>query len=286
MPNDPPPAYNSHPFNVVIFGESGVGKSSLVNLIAGSPLADTSPDAAACTFASRPYHVVLESCKAYCIWDTIGLNEPEISREDYLRAIKHAYKLIKDLERSGGIHLLLLCMRGRITKSVQQNYRLFVNVLCEKKIPLGVVITHLENEPSMDGWWIANERVFKSYGIATNGHACITTIPGIDGVFKDRKEESREKMRDLLLELTMPTSEGWRRESARTWFTDLMGGMMKMLPGRSRRPTNKELMEKLVRECGFSRKDATAIAGSIEVIREQPESESGSETSGSDDGGS
>lgn len=272
VPHDPPPAYDSNLCNVIIFGETGVGKSSVVNLIAGEPVAKTSPDAGACTFTSRPYHVVLESYKPYCIWDTVGLNEPEISREDYLRAIKHAYLLIKELERSGGVHLLLLCMRGRITKSVQQNYRLFVNILCEKKVPLAVVVTNLENEPCMEGWWAANQEVFKRYGISPDGHACITAIPGVGGIFRERKEESRERMRKLLLELTMPTSEGWKKENVRVWFVELLGKMVKMLhwrraSGRSSHPTNKELMEKLVSECKFSRRDAIAIANSIEVVR-------------------
>ena len=286
MPHDPPPAYDSKPYNVIVFGESGVGKSSVVNLIAGQPVAETSPDAGACTFASRPYHVVLESYKPYCVWDTIGLNEPEISREDYLRAIKHAYMLIKGLEHSGGVHLLLLCMRGRITKSVQQNYTLFLNILCEKKVPLGVVVTNLENEPCMEGWWTANEEVFKKYGISANGHACITAIPGIEGVFRERKEESKKRMHKLLLELTMPAGEGWKKEDVQAWFTDLLGKMMKMLPwrhGRSGQPTSKELMEKLISECRFSRRDAIAIANCIETVRGQSDQSSGP---GSDERGS
>lgn len=273
MPHDPPPAYDSQPCNVIIFGEAGVGKSSVVNLIAGSKLAETSPDAGACTFASNPYHVVLQNNRPFRVWDTIGLNEAEISRADYLRAIKQAYKLIKELERSGGIHLLLLCMRGRITNSVQQNYRLFVNVLCGKKVPLGVVVTNLENEQCLEGWWTANEAVFKNSGISAHGHACITASPGMGNIFLDRYEESRKRMHELLLGLTLSSSKGWRREK-RTWLIDLLGKLGKMLPlqrGRfNQDPTRNELMKKLVNECGFPRKDANAIAAAIiETIRDE-----------------
>ncbi|KAF8552191.1 hypothetical protein OG21DRAFT_1511766 [Imleria badia] len=267
---DPPPAYDSQPCNVIIFGETGTGKSSVVNLIAGSKLADTSPDAGACTFASNPYHVVLQNDRPFCIWDTIGLNEPEISHDDYLRAVKHAYRLIKELEHSGGVHLLLLCIRGRITKSVQQNYRLFVNVLCEEKVPLCVVVTNLENEPCMEEWWNLNAEAFEKYGISTDGHACITASPGIEDVFRDRYEESRERMRRLLLDLEPKlSSKGWKKEM-RTWLSDLLGKMARMLPLRHRRsghPISQELQEKLVNECGFSKRDAAAIATSIDAIR-------------------
>ena len=251
----------------------------MVNLIAGQKLAKTSPDASACTFTYDPYPVVLQSNRPFWIWDTVGLNEPEISHENYLRAVHQAYKLIKELERSGGVHLLLLCMRGRITKSVQQNYKLFVKVFCEKKVPLCVVVTNLENEPCMEDWWTTNEEVFKKYGISTDGHACITASPGIDDIFRDRYEESGKRIRKLLLDLELKLSrEGWRKDS-RTWLSDLLGKLTKMLPLRHRRsgqPTCQELMEKLVRECGFSRREATVIANSIGKIRDQ--------TSGSDEG--
>lgn len=276
MPHDPPPAYDSQPRNVIIFGETGTGKSSVVNLIAGCKLAETCPDAGACTFASNPYHVVFQEDQPFCVWDTIGLNEPEISRVDYHRAIKEAYKLIKELESSGGVHLLLLCMRGRITKSVQQNYKLFVNLFCEKKVPLAVVVTNLENEPCMEEWWTTNEKVFRDYGICADGHACITASP--DVVVPGRYEESRERMRELLQELTLSAGRGWKKERQR-WLIDLLGKMAKMLPLRRSRssqgPTRKELAKKLINECGFSEKDANSIAASIiEVSRDQTPADS------------
>jgi len=246
-----------------------VGKSSVVNLIAGEKRARTSPDAAACTFASDPHRIVLQSNRPFCIWDTVGLNEPEISHENYLRAVKQAYKLVKELEHSGGVHLLLLCMRGRITKSVQQNYRLFVNVLCERKVPLCVVVTHLENEPCMEEWWSDNKKAFEQYGISATGHACITATPGVGDIFRDRYEESRASVRRLLLDSEL-SNEGWKKDM-RTWLTDLLGKMTKMLSMRHRRdghPTHQELMEKLVKECGFSKRDATAIAASIGQVRD------------------
>ena len=161
-------------------------------------------------------------------------------------------------------------MRGKITKSVQQNYRLFANVLCEKKVPLCVVVTNLENEQCMEGWWSANAETFGKYGISADGHACITATPGIEDVFRDRYEESKETMRKLLLDSELElSSDGWKKDM-RTWLSDLLGRMAKMLPLRQRRsgyPNIQELQEKLVNECGFSRREATAIATSIDAIR-------------------
>jgi predicted GTPase len=259
-----PPVYNSQPRNVIIFGETGAGKSSVINLIAADKIAQTSPDAAACTMTSTAYHVVLQSDQPFCIWDTIGLNEAGLVCEDYLRAIEKAYKLIKELNASGGVHLLLLCMRGRITSAVQQNYKLFFDIFCEKQVPLGIVVTHLENEPNMETWWNKNEESFKHYGVSTRGHACITATSGLDDVYLERYEESREMVRKLLLGLS--SAAAWQKER-RIWFSTVLGNMARMLPRLSRSPTRRELVKKLVHECKFSQSEAEAIANSIETIR-------------------
>ncbi|KAG8214114.1 hypothetical protein J3R82DRAFT_10875 [Butyriboletus roseoflavus] len=164
-------------------------------------------------------------------------------------------------------------MRGRITKSVQQNYRLFVKVLCEKKVPLGVVITNLENQRCMEEWWTNNEKVFKNSGIYPDGHACITASPAVAVILPERYKESRERMRELLRNLTLSTGTGWRKEK-KGWLIDLLGKMAKiLLPRRGRSsqgPTRAKLTKKLVKECGFSSQDAKSIAASIiEVIRDQ-----------------
>ncbi|KIJ68049.1 hypothetical protein HYDPIDRAFT_25496 [Hydnomerulius pinastri MD-312] len=263
-----PPAYDAHQCNVIIFGETGAGKSSVINLIAGSKVAATSPDAAACTLSSKAYTVVLESNRPYHIWDTVGLNEAGLDHNQYLLSIEQAYKLIKELERSGGVHLLLLCMRGgRITNTVQQNYKLFSRILCNGNVPLAVVVTHLENEPSMENWWTANERTFSSYGISNVRHACITATPGLDNVCLSKYQESKETMHRLLLAAS--TGTPWKNEP-RIWFVAVMGKMARMFPHMRSKPSRRELIERLVKECRFSPKDAEGIAASIEAIRDQP----------------
>ncbi|KAG0708029.1 hypothetical protein DFH29DRAFT_1066032 [Suillus ampliporus] len=119
---------------------------------------------------------------------------------------RNAYKLIQDLKRQGGIDLLLLCMRGgRITATLQSNYRLFYEFLCEKKVPIVVVITHLEQEASqdstMDDWWKRNEKVFHSHKIHVAGHACITAADR-RGSYPRLYEESRDTIHNVIKEFT------------------------------------------------------------------------------------
>jgi len=54
-------SHRTYACNVVIFGETGVGKSSLVNLIARTQKARTSPDALGCTTKTEVYDVLIQN---------------------------------------------------------------------------------------------------------------------------------------------------------------------------------------------------------------------------------
>jgi hypothetical protein len=72
-PADAPNATGSFVFprNVVVCGETGAGKSSLINLIAGRVVAETSPDAPPCTTIHPSYDVMIEG-QSFRLWDTEG----------------------------------------------------------------------------------------------------------------------------------------------------------------------------------------------------------------------
>jgi len=111
--------------NVLIVGETGVGKSSVVNLIAGEPLATVHSGAGACTMEATSYDIILPDDQGLAhhirLFDTVGLNEPQFGKTDYLTAIEKANTLICQLQRTGGIRLLLFCIRGgRITAVMQK----------------------------------------------------------------------------------------------------------------------------------------------------------------------
>ncbi|KIJ67509.1 hypothetical protein HYDPIDRAFT_60183, partial [Hydnomerulius pinastri MD-312] len=186
--------------NIILFGEAGVGKSSVINLIAGKTLAKVPSDVDSHTVASTPYDFTLES-QHYRIYDTPGLEEPQMGANGYLAAIETAFALIRSLDEAGGVHLLLFCLRtGRITAAVQSNYRLFYEVLCNKQVPIALVLTGLERERNMEDWWDRNASNIKKYGIYSIGHACITAVK--DGPFgqEDKYAESENKVRALLIE--------------------------------------------------------------------------------------
>ena len=185
--------------NIVIYGETGVGKSSIINLIAGQKLADTSNGALGCTFQHRRYIVSLDEMSC-ALWDTTGLDEgtegtvPARLAESNLRA------LMRGLAHSEGIHLIVYCIRGtRLTKALKRNYDLFYVTVFRKKVPVALVVTGLEHQQGkMETWWNENEGVLRRYGMRFDAHACVTTLDVDDHVIQQRRSDSQKLVRELV----------------------------------------------------------------------------------------
>lgn len=185
--------------NVVVFGETGAGKSSVINMIVGRQVAETSSRATGCTFQSKPYSVDLGGMSV-TLWDTAGLNEGEVGTVAAKDAIVNLYKLLRSLEN--GLSLLLYCVRGRIKASTVKNYRMFYHGLCQKNIPIVLVVTGLELENSMDTWWTENKGEFEKQQMYFSDHACITATKGKLGpsgfTFEREYEASKVKVVKLI----------------------------------------------------------------------------------------
>ncbi|KZP06632.1 ankyrin, partial [Athelia psychrophila] len=170
--NDPN-AQASTRANVIVFGEAGAGKSSLVNLMAGRDFAEVSSGANGCTFESTGYDIDIPGGPAVRIWDTAGLEEGATGTVNTVEAISNIYKLTRNLE--DGVSLLVYCVRGRITNSTIKNYKMFKG-FCDGKVPIALVVTALEHERNKDAWWMKNAQRYLRAGVAVDDHACITTL--------------------------------------------------------------------------------------------------------------
>ncbi|KAG1741410.1 P-loop containing nucleoside triphosphate hydrolase protein [Suillus paluster] len=246
--------------NIIVFGETGTGKSSLVNLMAGQDIAVTSPDAQRCTTHWQDYTIEFDG-ESYNVFDTAGLEEPQLGLAQYLETVLDAYKLVQSLERQGGIDLVLFCMRaGRVTATLQSNYRLFHEFLCEKKVPIVIVVTHLEDEDSgMDDWWKRNERAFLEEKIHFPGHACITTADG-GGSYPRLYKESRDTIHDVIKKFT---ANGLKKSwiGGNNLFVSLMRKLKELLVGNLR--PRKDIVPRLTKNCGMSREVAEQLADMI-----------------------
>ncbi|KAG2066037.1 hypothetical protein BDR04DRAFT_112429 [Suillus decipiens] len=246
--------------NIVLFGQAGAGRSSLVNLMVGKNVAGTSSGMKRRTLHWQEYPIEFDG-ESYRVFDTVGLEEPRLGIPQYLDAVENAYTLIQNLERQGGIDLLLFCMRaGRLNTTVQSNYRLFHEFLCDKKVPIVVVITHLENEVGeMDNWWKQNEDIFREREVDVAGHACITAI---QGNYQERYEESRTTIRKLVKEFSAKGRKEGLKGGDNT-FVSFMSKVRGLLVRKDKLRLRKDIVPRLVKRCGLSPDVATELADRI-----------------------
>ncbi|KAJ3509542.1 hypothetical protein NLJ89_g5169 [Agrocybe chaxingu] len=183
--------------NVVMFGETGTGKSSLVNMLAGRNIAGVSNRAVGGTFSSDSYEVFLNTI-TYKIWDTAGLNEGIHGSVPAEIALQNLRILVGKM--SEGINLLVYCVRGtRFREILKFNYDMFYKIICQGEVPIVIVVTGLEYESPMDAWWEANRAEFGKYGLAFQACACVTATRGKDGMFDEEFEESKKKVEQLIV---------------------------------------------------------------------------------------
>ncbi|KAJ3891405.1 hypothetical protein GG344DRAFT_47439 [Lentinula edodes] len=189
--------------NVLLFGSSGCGKSSIINMLSNSDAAHISSAAAPSIFDVHEYKVSLDG-KLYSFHDITGLNNGKLSNGDL---VSHGcISRLSNLVHTGlqdGISLLVFCLRApRITEIAQKNYYIFYEVLCQRKIPIVMIVTGLEDEePDMESWWTNNKEIFASYKMSFQGHACVTTTKGKKTSTGFKKQEEYELSREIIQNL-------------------------------------------------------------------------------------
>ncbi|KIJ13932.1 hypothetical protein PAXINDRAFT_116620 [Paxillus involutus ATCC 200175] len=251
---------SSPSLNVILFGETGVGKSSVINLIAGQKVADVSPDLRGCTLSSTHYTFPIEG-QEFHIWDTVGLEEAGLGVDGYLDAIEKSLKLIQQLSAQGGVDLLLFCMRGgRLTATTRSNYRLFYEALCGSQVPIALVITHLEGEVVMENWWTRNVEEMEKLGIKSAGHACVTARTGVEKSAREKYELSQITIKNLLVGYDGTAKYVMPPEA---WFIQFLR-LLRLLP-QLKDLRGKKLQKILTKRCGFDPKVAEQLVKRIDT---------------------
>ncbi|KAL4077906.1 hypothetical protein J3A83DRAFT_1687619 [Scleroderma citrinum] len=235
----------------------------VINLIAGYEKAPISSGVEGCTLDSTEHRLIADT---FClrIFDTVGLNCTAVEEIEYLNAIQNAHKLIKALNHAGGVDLLLFCFPARrITDSQRASYKLFQEYLCEKKVPVVMIVTHLEEEEVMEQWW-------KKYEVALNrkfeclkDHACITAIGSNAPAYKrnpnyyrTKVEESRKTILELLRMYVHEPRTPFVVDTDK-WLLTFLKKMAGLIIGGL--PKKEAIRTMLVQECGYGKEQANAI---------------------------
>jgi hypothetical protein len=211
--------------NVIVFGDTGAGKTSVIKMLTDDVELDVTKAASAggSTFESKAYEVDINEYH-YVFHDTVGLEDGTSISMSPQEALKALYQLILKVE--GGVSLLVYVHRGKIKPSQVENYQLFSHVICKSNVPTVLVVTGLEEEESRDAWWQANKVLYEEQQIATKYYACITSTKGRfnkkhqEFVYQDQYEESRTILKGLFLKAPLLTP--WKIASSPNWWTSLV----------------------------------------------------------------
>lgn len=215
-----------------MFGQSGAGKSSLINLIAGREIAEVSTGTAGCTTRSQAYEVKLPNGLSVTLWDTVGLSEGFNGTVSTSEAIAHVYALIRRL--GVGVRLLVFCVRGRIHETTIKNYQIF-KAFCQGNVPIALVVTGLELVPDKKRWWTKNGPGFERSQMIFSDHACIVSTKGpkLDSdrfMHQEAYDISQKEVRDMITR-ACESSSTWRPEQ-RGWYLIVATSLARILPRR------------------------------------------------------
>ena len=135
------------------------------------------------------------------LWDTAGLDEGSEGTVPAEQAERDLNQLIQGLTCSGGIHLVIYCIRcTRLTRTLKRNYDLFYIGVCGKKVPIVLVVTGLEYQrDKMETWWASNEATLRRNGMSFDDHACVTTVTDDDPIVQERRLESKKLLQEIVV---------------------------------------------------------------------------------------
>lgn len=190
--------------NIVIFGTTGSGKSSIINMFLEREEAPASNDAMGCTATTDNYDFSVDE-KKYRIWDTPGLNEGSEGLVPAKVALKNLKSFVEELVRDKNrAPLFILCIEGsQDVKAQLRHYDSLKSII--GTAPFSIVVTGMDRCSSSpwSKWWGEHGNVLQSFGVASVDHACVCTL--MDG---DEPAGSREELVELIKRATLcPSSK-------------------------------------------------------------------------------
>ena len=195
LPASDPGRSPASDINVVLFGPVGCGKSSIINLLAGRPIAPVSTNMEPCTKRPRCYRIPIGE-RQFRVWDTTGFCLPRGGTINPLSSYEQAHAVLRNLAE--GAHVIVLCSRkDGINPWLRSLYWFINNFLFAGRAPVAFVVTHFDTpDTSKKSWWDRNQHAFVS-----NTNIPIQSIPHVHSTtVQTGCEQSRQDLRSFLEE--------------------------------------------------------------------------------------
>ncbi|KAI6015402.1 hypothetical protein PISMIDRAFT_684173 [Pisolithus microcarpus 441] len=189
---------DSRDLNVLVMGEIGSGKSSVINLLVGKTVAKVSPDAEACTLKTVRHEAMIQVQEARAtvhIWEVVGFNQPE-DMTGKGSGMTLDVDLDPILQAKASVDVIFFCMQGSRLKNAPTRVVKHINDVSGGRITIVLVITNLEREKNMEDWWERNGRGVQNMGLGETEHACITGLQ--DEKHKVKSTQSRTSLVAIL----------------------------------------------------------------------------------------
>lgn len=196
---------------------SGVGKSSLINLLVGTNVAQTPYSVESLVFDIRQYPI-----HQFNFFDIPGYNSA--TKKNSKETLQELQAFANTVE-SNGISLIIYVMKkGRINEVSRKYYKYFVKNYCQGRVPVLLMITHCEGDKDMASWYCLNNKIFAQRGMQFNGvvSGCTSNPYNLDlepELFQlhDRKSViTEESVMDQIEELAL--SEAWKPSNSKKWI--------------------------------------------------------------------
>jgi len=190
--------------NIVIFGKTGAGKSSLINLLLRRDAAPASNDALGCTTRNEDYRLPIDGM-TYKLWDTPGLNEGSEGQVPAKTALRNLKSFVKPLIRRRNPPLFILCIHGLQNVTAQlRHYDSIRSTI--GPAPFSIIVTGMdEYRPKpWSNWWDEHAVDLQSFEVASVDHAFVCTL-----LDDEKSAVSRQEVVSLIKRATASASSNY-----------------------------------------------------------------------------
>lgn len=184
-------------FRVLVFGATGVGKTSLCNTLAGRSR-PTNNGPFGVTQKTHAYAPFTFDGSRIQIIDTAGLHESDGGTVKTEEAVQQIVELLQNSK--DGFHLLVHVARAtRITKEQEEDHDFFVRRMTMSMVPSLMVLTGCENEEPMTKWVDDHRAAFNRYNYKDLVATCFAQGGKLEEHYAPLREQSRGTTLDAIV---------------------------------------------------------------------------------------